>query len=738
MKSDRALVAVFAALLAACGGAQSSDDAAAPSVAAFEADYGDDGVIRVDAPAGTFDGGYFVLSPSNWPREAGEVPAIATGVARAEGEDVVLEFWANTASLGLPDLEAIPLDGPAAFERSKLLSHVESVSDGFVVIDRGEGDGVTAGDYYFVLTNEAVAEERFGARVRALLSVTETAEKTAVARVVHSREDIAEGAVAVFAQASFELPTRNATVLIAPFERDGAGTDDFPAIADAMPEYLARFNLTNIGVEAFPTFLDPRPYDAAERASEAAESDYGALVFGELDRDTLVFNATAFGHPPHPGTTVGILPGGLPLPVGESLAQLSRQLAPSFIATVLALRGDHALAAYFLETVLAEESLEAEVRYHLREHLALRYESLNRTMESMRIMTHDVEAARADDATYSVLNALSIRSHLAAREGLSELFFADSVDFIETAEGVLPAESLGHELLSKARALLYLDRTDEAEEVVREVVDAARAVEDIELELDALIELALAAANTDASSARLVLAGAGSLLEGMEDDAGAVVHLLDAEFAVEAEDHQAALIALGRALDGVADSPVGPLRASVYRRAASVFLACERPAEAVVSLQEAAMLYLDSAQLERASAALVDLSFLKLHHSSQLAAGAAMQSVIEARQHIVLGAELALRIGFPLDAARSFLWASAIEREIGQDEAADYLLDRAERLALDAGHFPTLYELYTERAESAEAAGDASDAAEYQALAAVFGRAAGVEVEAEPVSTTSE
>ncbi len=752
MKSDRAvrrvLAAVFplALIFGACGGTTANpsetepgSSEVAPSVSApgWPVVVTDDGRVVVQVPEGvTAD--FLSLVPADWPTDAGDTPTLAVGAAAQTTEGLELEMWALVQSGGLEAMRGVPVDSVDAIRNTKLIGVVERFSDGFVTLDRGEAVGVTPGDFYYVLNAAPDGEVRMGARVGALLTVTETAEKSAIARVVHARDDVTPGDTVVFAQASFELPTRNATVLIAPFEETSGPGATFPAIAEAMPEYLARFNLTNIGVEVADAFIDPRPYDAADTARDLARGDYGAMVFGVVEGETLVFNTTAFGDSPHPATTVGILPGGLPIPIGESLAALSEQLSPSFIATVLALRGDHALAAYFLESVLAEQTMDPAVRYHLREHLALRYQSLDRPTEALRIMTHDVDAGRANNDVYPLLNALSIRSHLDSNAGLVDLYVSDTEEFLAVAEGVLPTESLGGEILNYARALLYADRPDDANEAIHAVIDAARAMDDTGLELSALLEMAVAAASDDPATARLVLADASSVSAALSGDEATAIQLFDAELAAASGDNDGALQALAAALDGVADSPTAPLRASVYRRAASVFLSTERQTEAVLALQEAAAIYLETAQLDRASSALIDLAFLKLRQSSGLPPGPAAQLIGEARQNLILGAELALRLGRTLDAARGFMWAGLLELRIGQTDGAEYLLDRAELSALTTAHYGTLSELFTERSSLRNELGDIDSAVRYRELALLFGRANGEEPDLPPLSSDAE
>ena len=725
MRFSRGTGLVITLALAACGGGQAPEpvapDEPTPALETFAVEVSEDG--RLVPGDGPFPGPYFALIPDGWPSEVGDAPTLAVGAVAADGSE--FQLWAYVQSTAFSDLRAIPTERAQGIGGSKTVARVVQLDGDFVTLDRGELDGVTPGDLYFVLNDEAARDEvRLGNRIGALLRVTETADATAIARVEHSRLDVAADNVCLFAQASFDLPASSATVVVAPFEPEG-DPDGFPEIAEAVPEYMARFGLTNIGIDALGEYVDPRPHDAAEQAAEMAEGDYGAVVFGHVDGDTFIFNATAFGNSPHPAITVGILPGGLPLPIGESLEALSRQLAPSFISTVLALRGDHAMAAYFLESILATEELESAVRFHLREHLALRYESLNRPTEAFRVMSYDVERARAESLVYPLLNALSIRTHLDNVGGLVSQWVSDAEEFLEVSNGVLPAESLGHVRLDYAEALLFEGKVDVAQRIIERVREEARESGDEGLELSATIDLAVNAVREDPTSGMLILAEIDP--EALEDENRAFVRLLEAELSAAQGDQPRAMDRLSEALEGIADSDSQSLQASLYRRAGSIFSEAGLAEEAVAAIQTAATLYLEMAQLEEAAGSLLDLAFLELQLAAQLPPGQSAGAIMNARQSMMLGGEIAFRLARPIDAAIAFMYTAMLERQVGRSDGAYQLFDRAAAIALTTGHYPTLHELYSAYAEFAEEIGKTEDAAGHLERALLFGRAAGIE-----------
>jgi predicted RNA polymerase sigma factor len=84
------------------------------------------------------------------------------------------------------------------------------------------------------------------------------------------------------------------------------------------------------------------------------------------------------------------------------------------------------------------------------------------------------------------------------------------------------------------------------------------------------------------------------------------------------------------------------------------------------------------------------------------------------------------------------MYAAMLERQIGQDDSAYWLFDRAAALAMTTGHYPTLHELYSAFADFAEQVGKTDEAAQHMERALLFGRAAGIEVEGGVVSAPGD
>lgn len=738
-RSDLLAVVAACVSLAACGGATATSDTAALDAPSAEAPregarvtLDDTGVFNLVDPDGALlDEGWVGLFPADWP-DLNKRPLL--GLATA-GPDARMQVIALREVAGIDVLRAEPLHEPQLLGDSKLMARIDAVDARQVTLSLQPSFGVAAGDLYFAF-DAAAPEGRFGSRLVALLRVVEVEAGTVIAEVQHSRRSLMPGDLAVFAQAHMDLTGETATILVAPFSEGPVDAAPMlPAIVDAVPGYLAEYGLSNIGVDAFELFLDPATALAARTAHEAASEreGFGALVFGQLNDDTLVLNTATWGTSPHPANTVGILPGGLPLPLRGGVEALSDQLAPSFIATVLAQRGDHATAVYLLESVLRDVRLDPEVRYHLREHLALRYNSIGRFGEAMELMTADVEAATAAGLPLQVLNALSIRAYLADENGFVETLVADTRSFLEAAQGQLPPESLGRERLHHARALAMSDRTEESRALAQAVLRDAGRWGDAELVTSAQIELAMSFAEEDAAAALLALSEI-TVDEGVDRESRLIVDLLSAELMLMDEDARGAEARVARALAALEEDDAATLRASVYRRGARVLNALGRVGESATATQEAARLYLETAQLETAAATLFQLAMTQLDLLHQRGGAEAALLVQEARAHLYVSAELSLHLGFDSSAGRAFVFSALLEQQLGQRRAADALFERAYRLAQNAANYRLLHDVQALRAEVEEQRGDTERALERHEDALRWAEIGGFPSDAQPIS----
>jgi len=720
------IILVVALIGAACGGSQpvngsdSSDGRTAhdgvvdaPTDAAFETIQGatlaptQDGRLGFGGPTEGLEVGlWFTLEPERWPRNLTR-PVVGVGRIIASNDELEAVIWAVRQSAGIEHLVVVPSSSQPMLEESKLTLAVDSVDGTRIRLSGGDTLGVNSGDIYFV-TRELPGAQRVGEHVVALARVVEVHESHAIARVDHARQDVRPTDVALFAQASLDRPALPATVLIAPFstEQWSDTNGGLPEIAHALPMYLARYGITNIGVDTLDAYIDPRPHDAPRTASELGpDGSYGVIVFGDRSENTFIYNTTTFGNAPHPANTVGILPGGLPLPVDDALVGLSAQLAPSFIASALALRGDHALSIYFLESVLEDVELEDSVRFHLREHLALRYYSLGRNSEAVGLMNTDIEEARRTDDVYALLNALSIRAYLDSETGLLEQWIDDTTEFLDVAEGTLPSDALGFERLAQARALGASQRTAEATEVLQSVIQFAREHDDDALHLYALVQLCAIHARARDVAALVVLAEVEQLAGDITPAEQVSIHLFSSEVYLLFDDRPRSNHHVEHALMMSELVESAPSRATVYRRAADLLLGLERLDDAWQVLQQAGVYMIESAQYAEAAQVISELAFVQIRHAGSLGP-AGYPLLAEGHGNLMLSGELSLRLGNTLEAARTFFLIGALELRTGNAVSADRYLERAQDLARRSAHFETLFSIADERAQIAAMQGN--------------------------------
>jgi len=748
-----ALATALVAALVGCGGAAATPDTDAGPVSDGDATSTDadsagtistvDGARMIATDGGTLsiegdvpsDAEWFALVPSRWPDNEGERPHVGLGrlqgVEDEEGRPTA-DLWVVRQSSGLGELSVVWLDGPEALAGSKLLTTIDSAADGEVLLGAGDAQHVGSGDFFFVVDPTRPAG-RLGDAVVGLLRVTDVEDDVSVARVEHGEVDADGPHLALFAQASLDRPTGRATVRIAPATPDST-VEGLPELASALPRYLAEYALTNIAVEGLDTWIDPRPFDAPTRTNEqfADDEGWGTIVFGTLEGDTFIYNTTPFGEGPHPANTVGILPGGLPLAASDGLAALSEQLAPSFIATVLAMRGDHALAVYFLERVMRDVDLVDDVRFHLREHAALRWLALGRNAEAMTLMSEDVDQSRDENLVHPLLNALSIRSLLDSRSGLYDQWIADSEEFLEVADGVLPPESLGYERLNRARALSgRTEDTAEAREVIDDVLAFADEWDDDQLRYLALLELVDAAAMHDDALAPVLFGELEELASTLDEDARISVAIAGAELFAAIDDPARSAEQLETALTAVNGSPSVPLRAAIHRRAANVLRVLGLSTEARMTMQEAVIGCLETGQYEAAAALAMDVGFMQLEEA-QRGAGQ-MDLVLEGHRNLVVATELALRLGNTVEAAQVLGLLGLMEIRFGNSDRGVELLDEALMLARDSAHYQTLYEISEQRALWMLNEGRVDDAHAWRHEARTWAEAGALDVTFEPL-----
>ncbi len=620
---------------------------------------------------------------------------------------------------------------------SKAVTTVASSSGDEVRLTAASRLGTTAGDYYFILGEPGAEPLRLGSRIVALARVLEATPAGARARIVHSMGPIAPGAVAVFAQHADPAQDQSESKILFTRTRPDEPIDEarLPALATAVIDYMAEFRFSNISIGTLDVFVDPAAYDAAEQARDRAPDEgHGVVVFGEEREDEFLYNITTYGSAPGYASTVGILPGGLPLETPQGVEGISAQLAPSFLATALTQRGDHAEAIYFLEYCLRREHIAGDVAYHLREHLALRYETLGMAAESFWLMGHDIAAARDEDNAYAELNALSIRQYLDGSAADTEAELADLEAFLAAADDVLPAESLLSERMQQARVLARLDRFDEALEILDDVLRQAQLQGSLRGEVDATFARATVMFLQERPVEAVALVNEVlSDTRVLRDSYPRAAHMLLAQYYLEMCDAEQPLPACERGTEARAnlemaidyarngDSPYA--LASTYEQAAHVSYAFEEISEARQRIRQAASLYGDMGQKEDEARALMQAGFFEL---AALRRDFDPRNLAAAYAFLDASSTAYMAIGDGLDAAQALMGAGMVNFLVGDTSQGMAAFSRAVELGAAWNDPSTVALAYERMAEAAWRDRDVDGAQRYLQLARVWAETFGL------------
>lgn len=504
-------------------------------------------------------------------------------------------------------------------ELSKTVTLVTARDGRYATLAARAREGVQEGDFFFILGEPATEPERFGSRIIALVRVVDLTPSGSQVEIVHEMSAFDVGALALFGHHTSPSTERpEALILFAQTQRDVVQDNlTLPVLASAVMDYQFEFRFSNIRIETLDVFVDPAEYNAPENAQDLAPSDgFGVIVFGEERPDEFLYNIATYGTSPSLATTVGILPGGLPLEAPDGLEGLSAELAPSFLATAMTQRGDHAESIYFLEYCLRHHVSNEGVRYHLREHLALRYESIGRPYEGLWMMTDDIRRAQADDNPYPVLNALSIREYLNGARFEFELELADLTDFLDVAQDVLPDESLIAERLEQTQILGRLARWDEALELIEHVILQAQRQNSLRWEVSAALARARLLYNQgDVLSAieRVTAVLSNARLLGLGYPR--YCHIMLAQYFAELGDVEQSLANLAAALSYAATDANEFPTGSTHELAATLYFNFNQTEQAADHMAQAAEIYVELDLHGDTARALLQLGMLEMNQA---------------------------------------------------------------------------------------------------------------------------
>lgn len=710
------------AFITACGAKQPINQLGADLPALAEAQYDyphilfsqDGRAVVIHPDSALKNASYYTLHPAVWDPSLGQEPTVGTGMLQHTNQQTfAIEFARIAGDYHVP-LRVRPAEDLQALTRHKGIVDISPIvqDDQNVVqvqLNQGSSNGVSNGDWFFVLTRPTLdaRQPRLGDRIGALLRVERVQRDTAIAEVIHAQDALEEGQIAVFAHKTAVMSPWPINIHIAPLHQPDAQAMDVQEMLSAVPELGREYHISNTAIHRLDAFIDPTTWDASYHAEDAAPDDgWGIVVFGDTRDNTLIYNATGFGSVPSPSGWVGILPGGLPLPFKKSMEELSSQLAVSFLSNGLGMRGDHAHAIYLVETELRKQKLEPRLRYHLREHLALRYEAIGHAEESLRLMHYDLQDAAKENDVLSQLNALSIRGYLSRQAGLSEQAVADSRSFIRLADGVLPEHAIESERIVLTRGLIDARELDEAERIASKVAAQATARGDYRQHFMALVELtSIQLMRDQPAAALLVVDELRQDLSPYRPDTRASINILSAEIYAKLGDLRTAVQVLFDNFDHFEDlSPA--TRAHLLIRSSGILRQVNEPIHATRALMDAAIIFDELGVEDQAATTHFFAGRFQMELAQQYQGGAALSLLLDARESFQRAKTTMLAHGELKNAADAISVEAIVTSRFDGTGANDPLFDEAAELYLTVGDFESLAGLARMRALVAESMSD--------------------------------
>lgn len=729
------LIALSLSLLSACGAKQGPSDLSAmlPDHSAsadvdFEGAYlsvTDDGRILVArADRDLQKARFFRVIPARWHEDLGPEPTLATGVLIHEREQTLALIIAQNPNADIDGARVRAAEALTPLTAHKAVAHITGIDNPVqdedddannapteVTINLGRETGMARGDWFYAISDAPLDKKqpRFGDQVTALLRVIHVSENQSTAEVIHSTRPISEDQALIFAQHTAPASSSPINILVAPFSQNSQDDETVLApIVKALPSLGATYRISNTSIDTLPTFIDPRPWDAAYTAEDAApDTGWGVTVFGDIEGNNFIYNAVGYGNVPSPSGWVGILPGGLSLPFEEDVSELAHQIALSYLSNGLGMRGDHAQAVYMLETELRRDDIQLRMRYHLHEHLALRYAAMGRLDEAMRIMHYDLLDARAQDDVYAQLNALSIRAYLDREAGLDEQILIDGKGFLTLADGVLPDFALDGERLGYARGLLETGQFNEAEKLISTVINSAVARGDYRIHLHAVTLLTrIQVQREQLETALLVFDSLEDDIEDYSTETRVSLRMLRAELLAQIEDYPTSLNMLFQAFEELEEISLAG-QASALQRAAGIMMAISQPLQATRAILDAAEIYQKLSLVPEAASMLALGAHLRLGLADQLPPQQANEMLIDALQEFQRAATMYRALGNNSDAAEATFYVAVLNGRFDNTGARDPFYAVAKQLYLQLGDFESLAQVTLFQQHIAMATGQA-------------------------------
>lgn len=656
-----------------------------------------DGFIHLAGPR--VSTGLWELVPTEWPEVDVDRPIV--GVARSDGNGRLLPIAVRDGA-DFDNLQARRVEALRALPGSKRLVTAEATGDEEVTLQAGSRMGVALHDVYFLIDDPHRMDPA------AILEVNSVDDDESSARILHARRPLSDESsmIALFMELRRDAPQRPAT---AAFAGLAGHTELQSQVSTLLQEYLETFSISNLGLLFPDVSPSPTRRNAERLALEEIELEgTGFLVFSDLASDPPHVNVAGFGDDRR-AHLVGILPGGLPLPsTSDDPTALANELVALALPALLAIREEHALALYVTWWLL-DQPLSDAVRYHLREHLALRLDTLGRTHEGIVLMEEDVQDGSDLGDAWIERNAVSIRAFLYHQSGDADLELADARRFLELTQASDPEADTYRERLHVAIA----------ERATGNAESSLRSLEQMQAELHAQgenladvryantlhfsIGLALGERPADAL---LVLSSLDPDLEQLTNEERVQVDLMRLELLLHLEDSRSARQSIEGVLGRIGAVESRTSQANFLERIAWVLIALDDRGTALRLMVQSLELALQDHNYRLVAETLQRLGNLQLDTATRIPPDAAIHLLRESRQSFHLGSELLLQLGSTADAAGLLVVLAAMEHSARNPRQAHQHLERAEAMALASVDAHLMLEILTLRSRMAQETGD--------------------------------
>lgn len=321
-----------------------------------------------------------------------------------------------------------------------------------VDISIGKNLGVQPGDIYALVhpagaDPELINDLQLGKRMAGLCLVQTVTDSQAKCRLWHGSRlhpepsPVIEGDTALFLEHTFGSSPRQALVQIAKIKGDEDGSIRKHLI-EQLQQYLNTHASANITVEAIEVELDPTSatfYRADELVAYRGMPQLvmgAALVEGgKKNKKQLVINYTGIGPSSGPGMIAAPPEGGMNLGRADDIEGGDlRQIFGLVMSGVLVYRGQTSEALMHLRQMLADEDLQGEMRWHLRDQYAMRWAALGYLDEALWLVLEDEAVGKAREDRSATLNALGTRVRLHDMLGATPRAVEEAKRYMEMRE----------------------------------------------------------------------------------------------------------------------------------------------------------------------------------------------------------------------------------------------------------------------------------------------------------------